>query len=575
MITKDAVVEILEDLAVLLEFKGENTYKCQAYANAARALAKLDIDLLEGVQTRSLLKCKGIGKAIFEKISEMVTTGRLALYDELKSSTPPGLRDLLRVKGLTPKKISLLYEKLGIKDLGELEYACVENRLLEIPGFGEKVQEKILEGISFYKRHQGLHHFHIALKEGNELLAKLQAGGDVLRASLVGSLRRRNEVVQDIDLVVSSHNPAALIAHINALPGIKKEPGGLPHKIRAKLWSGISADIYVTSDDHFPYLLHYYTGSSGYQEAISERARQFGIRISEHGLFLDDHILPCQEEREVFSTLDLDYIEPELRENLGEIAAAARRDLPKLVEEKDIKGIFHVHSLYSDGAAPISEMVAEAERLGFEYIGISDHSQAAFYANGLQEERIGIQHKEIDALQKQFKKIHIFKGIEADILPNGDLDYDDRILSSFDFVIASVHSRFNMTEEEMTERVLRAMRHPAVTFLGHPTGRLLLSRQGYRLDIGKVIEAAYQNQVVLEINASPHRLDLDWRYAKQAKEKGVQFSVNPDAHRIGGLSDTFLGVGIARKGWLSASDIVNTLSLSQMQSYLEKKRQSG
>ncbi|HEY5599071.1 MAG TPA: PHP domain-containing protein, partial [Candidatus Manganitrophaceae bacterium] len=289
-------------------------------------------------------------------------------------------------------------------------------------------------------------------------------------------------------------------------------------------------------------------------------------------LFLDDHILPCQDEREVFSTLEMEYIEPELRENRGEIEAASRRALPTLVEEKDLKGVFHVHSAYSDGSASLAEMVEAAERLGYQYIGISDHSESAFYANGLKEDRIKKQHEEIDALRERFKKIHIFKGIEADILPDGRLDYNDRILSSFDFVIASVHSKFNMSEEEMTERVTRAMRHPAVTFLGHPTGRLLLSRSGYPLSIPKVIETARRHDVVLEINASPYRLDLDWRYCKLAKEAGVRFSVNPDAHQVEGLSDTSFGIGIARKGWLSPGDLINTLPLSEIQSYLKKKK---
>ncbi|HLG21922.1 MAG TPA: DNA polymerase/3'-5' exonuclease PolX [Candidatus Manganitrophaceae bacterium] len=569
---KEEIIRILEESAVLLELKGESPFKCQAYINAARALALFENDLTEGVRSRSLLERQGIGKAMFEKISEWVTTGRLNSYEELKRSTPSGLLEMLKIKGLGPKKVRMIYEKLGISDLGELDYACVENRLIDLPGFGEKTQDKIREGISFYKRQQNWRHCHVASREGAALLGKLREKKGVIRASLAGSLRRRNEVVQDIDVVVSCHDAAALIQHIHSFQEIERVMETNQHKTRLLLKSGIAADIYVTSDDLFPYLLHYYTGGKAYLEALSERARRFGIKISEYGLFLDDHILPCQDEREIFSTLEMEYIEPELRENRGEIEAASRRALPTLVEEKDLKGVFHVHSAYSDGSASLAEMVEATERLGYQYIGISDHSESAFYANGLKEDRIKKQHEEIDALRERFKKIHIFKGIEADILPDGRLDYNDRILSSFDFVIASVHSKFNMSEEEMTERVTRAMRHPAVTFLGHPTGRLLLSRSGYPLSIPKVIETARRRDVILEINASPYRLDLDWRYCKLAKEAGVRFSVNPDAHQVEGLSDTSFGVGIARKGWLSPGDLINTLPVSEIQSYLKKKK---
>ncbi|TAJ97809.1 MAG: PHP domain-containing protein, partial [Candidatus Manganitrophaceae bacterium] len=378
---------------------------------------------------------------------------------------------------------------------------------------------------------------------------------------------------QDIDLVASCDQPLDLISFFCGLPEVEREIDRSENKARVLLKSGMEVDLHVTTEDRFPYLLHHYTGSKDYHVALEERARRYGIKISEYGLFLDDHILPCQDERDIFSTLEIDYIEPELRENRGEIEAAARHLLPTLVEEKDIRGIFHVHSTYSDGAASLSEMVETAERAGLEYIGISDHSQAAHYANGLKEDRILKQHEEIEQLRERFKAIHIFKGIEADILPDGSLDYDDRILSLFDFVIASVHSRFNMSEREMTDRVVRAMSHPKVTFLGHPTGRILLSRPGYPLGIREVIEAAQRTGVILELNASPYRLDLDWRYCKLAKEAGVRLSVNPDAHGTEGISDVFFGVGIARKGWLSKEDILNTLPLDQIRSFLmEKKR---
>lgn len=572
MITKEALIEQLEASAVLLELQGENPFKCRAYLNAARAIAEADVDLKGAIEDRSLLEREGIGKAMFEKISEAVSTGRLASYDALKAATPPGLLEMLKIKGLGPKRIRTIYEKLGIKDVVDLEYACIENRLADLPGFGKKIQEKTLEGITYLKKSMGFHHAHVARREGEALLEKLRANTGVIRAALAGTLRRRNEIVQEIDLVVSSHAPSEPVAFFCALPEVEREAARSEDRAKVILKSGLQANLYVTTDERFPYLLHYHTGSNEYRTALEERAKRYGIKVSEYGLFLEDHILPCQEEKEIYATLELDYIEPELRENRGEVDAAARRLLPSLIEEKDIRGIFHVHSAYSDGSASLAEMVEAAERAGFEYIGISDHSQAAFYANGLREERIKEQHEEIERLRDRFKKIHIFKGIEADILPDGGVDYDDRILSLFDFVIASVHSRFNMSEREMTDRVIRAMSHPKVTFLGHPTGRILLSRQGYPLILPEVINAARRYGVIIEVNASPYRLDLDWRYCRMVKEAGVRLSINPDAHSLEGIHDLSFGVGIARKGWLSKEDVVNTLPLDQIQSYLMNRR---
>lgn len=570
-ISKERLIEVFEESVTLLELNGESPFKCRAYANAARGLAQLEGDLLEAVQNRSLLEFKGIGKAMFEKISEGIQTGRFSFYEELKAATPPGLLEMLKIKGLGPKRIRAIYDRLGVKDIVELEYACIENRLVDLPGFGKKTQDKIQEGIASQKRHKGFFHCHKARSEAEALLAKILQHKGVLRASVVGSLRCRNEIVRDIDLAVSSDFPSTLIDYVGSLPEVDKEVTRTENTAEFVLKIGMKLDIYIVPDDRFPYMLHYYTGSKAYHEAISQRARKYGIKLSEYGLFLEDHILPCEDERDVFSTLELDYIEPELRENHGEIEAAARHALPRLVEEKDIRGIFHVHSTYSDGAAPISQMVEAAERLGFEYIGLSDHSQSAFYANGLKEDQIKKQHEEIDRLQ-EILKIRIFKGIESDILPDGSLDYDDRILSLFDFVIASVHSQFNMSEKEMTQRIVRAVSHPATTFLGHPTGRILLSREGYRVHIPEVIEAARRHGVAIELNASPYRLDLDWRYCKMAKEAGVRLSVHPDAHGINGLADTYLGIGLARKGWLSSGDLVNTASLNEIEFYLKTKK---
>jgi len=573
---KENIIRLLEELATLLELNGENPFKSRAYTNAARILSEFEGDLAEAVKDRSLLEHKGIGKAIFEKISEILATGQLSALEKIKAETPPGLLAMLKIKGLGTQKIRTIYQELGVKDIVELEYACVENRLIKLPGFGKKTQEMIQEKITYLKKVAGLIHCHTARLEGEKLLSFLRQDKKSIRAELAGELRSRNELVEEIDLIASTEDPAGLIENFRQSPEIDKEithSGKAEEEATRKLFSfytksGLFVNLHLVTEDQFPYRLHDNTGSESYHEAISDWAGKRGMKVCSFGLILEDHILPCNNEEEIFSTLELDYIEPELRENTGEIEAAADHMLPALIEETDIRGIFHVHSNYSDGTSSLTEMVAAAERLEYEYIGISDHSQTAIYANGLKKDRVKKQQEEIDRLQEKYPGIHIFKGIESDILPDGSLDYDDQTLSSFDFVIASVHSSFNMSEKDMTRRIIRAMRHPSVTFLGHPTGRILLAREGYALNLPEVIEAARENRVVIELNASPYRLDLDWRHCKKAKEAGVRLSINPDAHGIEGLTNTTYGVGIARKGWLSKENVINTLSLNKISQYL-------
>lgn len=573
--SKERLVEHLEEYAVLLELKGESPFKSRAYANAARVLDRLEYDIQEAVETRRLLKEEGIGKGTFETIAAWVTTGASPDYDALKTAIPAGLVEMLDIRGLGVKKIRLIHETLGITNLVDLEYACVENRLVDLPGFGRKTQEKIQQGIAFHKKHQGYLHAHTAQSIGEHLLSQLREMEVVQRASTVGGLRRRNEIVRRIDLIVSSASPEEVKAGFYTIDGIVESQcrsqiqSGF-ETLTCTMTDGVAVRIHLVADDRFSFLLHHFTGNEAYQQAFSSRAQQFGIKVSDYGLFLDDHLLPCPTEQDLFSTLDLDYIPPELREGRGEVDAAGRHALPQLVTEKDIRGIFHVHSTYSDGSASLAEMIAAAETAGYEYIGISDHSQSAIYANGLKAERVRKQHEEIDVLQKQFQQIQILKGIESDILPDGRLDYDEEILTSFDFVIASVHSNFNMSESEMTRRVVRAISHPSVTILGHPTGRLLLSREAYPLNLSAVIEAARAHNVIIELNASPYRLDLDWRYCIMAKKAGVRLSLNPDAHQIESMTALSAGIGIARKGWLSPDDVFNTLPKEEILTYLNQ-----
>jgi DNA polymerase (family 10) len=570
--TKQEVSEILDEIATLLELKGENPFKSRAYANASRTIAALDMDLGEAVRSGALKEVKGIGVALFEKITELVTTGKLAYYDELKASVPAGLIEMIRIPGLGPKRAKAIFDQLGVSTLGELEYACNENRLLKLAGFGPKMQEKILQGIQYVRKQKGQFHYPVAAREAKLLYKVLKAHKSVKRIAIAGSLRRRKEVVKDIDLLVSADRSGPVMEAFTSLPEVEEviAKGGTKSSIR--LQSGINADLRVVSDAEFPYALHHFTGSKEHNVAMRGRAQRLGFKMNEYGLFKGEKLIPCKNEEEIFSKLGLAFIPPELREDMGEIAAAESRHLPELVEAGDIKGIFHNHTVYSDGNATLKEMVEAARSAGYGYIGISDHSRSAHYANGLEIERVYKQQKEIDSLQKEYKDITIFKGIECDILPDGSLDYPDEVLASFNFVIVSIHSKFKMTEVEMTKRILKAIKNPYVTILGHPTGRLLLTREAYPVDMRKIIQAAADCGVVMELNANPMRLDLDWRLGPLAVEKGVPVSINPDAHSIEGIGDVQYGLGIARKGWLTRESVFNTKSAAEMKKILSQRR---
>jgi len=566
------VIRILEEIGVLLELKGESPFKSIAYANAARRLESLDEDLDALVSRGGLTSIKGIGEALSRKITELVTTGRLEYYEKLKASVPPGHLEMLRIPGLGPKKIRALHEKLSIETLGELEYACMENRLVELPGFGARTQEKILAGIEHLKRYRERRLCSEALAAAEPLLAKLQGHPGVVEASMAGSLRRGNETVKDIDLVAAANDSDALSSWFASQLDVESVIARGGTKVSVFLKAGINADLRIVSPREYPFALHHFTGSKEHNVAMRGRAKQLGIKMNEYGLFRDDALLTCRSEQEVLAALGLAWVPPELRENTGELEAAETGVMPSLVEMKDIRGIFHIHTTASDGASTLEALVAAAKRMGLEYIGITDHSESAFYAGGLTPEDVRKQHRAIDALNRRDPAFRIFKGIEADILPDGRLDYDEATLGSFDFVIAAVHSHFGMSGEEMTRRILRALENRRTTILAHPTGRLLLAREPYALDLERVIDAAAALGKVIELNANPHRLDLDWRHCKYAKRQGARIAVNPDAHHVEGLADMRYGLSIARKGWLEAPDIINSMGLEEMTAFLEKNR---
>jgi DNA polymerase (family 10) len=479
---------------------------------------------------------------------------------------------MLKISGLGPKKIHALYEQLGITTVGELEYACHENRLVELKGFGKKSQENILTGIEKLKIYKERRLYAEVEGQAEALLKSLTKYKDVSAVSIAGSLRRGNETVKDIDILASSSNPEKLAQAFVNLDEVAAVIASGETKVSVNLKSGVNADLRIVTKDEFPYALHHFTGSKEHNTAMRGRAKDMNLKMNEYGLFRGEKNIVCHSEGEIFSALNLQFIEPELRENMGEIEAAEKGLLPQLIEEKDVQGLFHIHTNFSDGGESLESMVLAAKEMGLKYIGISDHSRSAYYAAGLKEEDIERQHELIDKLNEKYRPFYIFKGIESDILPDGNLDYNEEILACFDFVIAAVHSGFNMPATEMNGRIKKALQNPFTTMLAHPTGRLLLSREPYALNILEIIDAAAKFGKALELNANPHRLDLDWRNCIHAKKKGVKIAINPDAHQIAGLQDIGFGIKIARKGWLTKGDCLNCLTLEEMKAYLLNKQ---
>jgi DNA polymerase (family X) len=571
-LTKKEIAEILEEIGVLLELKGENAFKTRAYYNAARTIAGLTGDLPDMVRSGAIKDIKGIGIALAEKITILVTTGTLPYYESLKSSFPPTLLELLGIPGLGPKKIKKLYDTLHIASIADLEQACRNNKLVDLDGFGQKTQENILRGIESKKKFSEKFHYPVAEEAASNYLGHLRKIKGVIKSEVAGSLRRHKEIIGDIDILVS--------AKPKDVPGIMKTfvtYDDIDHvvaegetKSSVVLKSGIHVDLRVVSDKEFPFALHYFTGSKEHNVHIRRIAREKNLKLNEYGLFREtsQKSIACKDEKSIFKTLGLLYIPPELREDMGEIEASLKGKLPKLIEEKDLRGTFHCHTTYSDGVNTVSEMTEAARARKWKYLGIADHSKSAQYARGLSVDHLKKQRKEIDAVNNESGEFRLFHGVESDILQDGSLDYDNRILASLDFVVASVHSRFKMPEKEMTARIIAAIKHKYTTILGHPTGRLLLSRDPYAVDVVRIIDAASDYGKAIEINSHPYRLDLDWRMVKYAKEKGVKIFINPDAHSTEGLSDVRFGIGIARKGWLEANDVVNTFSLQDVESYL-------
>jgi DNA polymerase (family 10) len=571
---KKEIIYILEEIGIMLDLKGENPFKSRAYFNAARTLESLSEDLNKLVTSGEISQVKGIGKALVEKIGALIKTGHLPYYEDLKEQTPPGLLEMLKIPGLGSKKVKTVYEQLNISSVGELEYACRENRLRDLDGFGQKSQDKILANIELHKKYSERFLYSTAESAANEIISYLQKNKKFIRLSVAGSLRRKKETVKDIDIVASSKatDRAELMDYYVHYDQCEHVVNHGDTKSSITLQSGINTDLRIVDDEEYPFILHHFTGSKEHNAALRALAKTMDMKINEYGIFKKDRRIDCEDESAIFRQFGLEFIPPELREDMGEIDAARNKNLPDLYTGNPFYGVLHVHTTYSDGANTLQDIVNACRKMNLQYVGICDHSKSAFYANGLTEERLIHQFAEIDVLNKKQEDFHIFKGIEVDILGDGTLDFTDDILSKCDFVIASVHSSFSLSLEAMTNRICRALENPYVSILGHPTGRLLLGREPYAVDMQRIITAAGKNGKAIEINSSPYRLDLDWRWGKLAIANGVKTALNPDAHAIEGLSEYSYGIGIARKAWFEGMDILNTYSTKDLAVYFTEQR---
>lgn len=538
-------IEYLEQIKHFLELVGENPFKIRAFERAAHTLAGRD-DLKARAKAGTLTEIEGVGKGISEVLTEFLLHGKTTALEELKKQISPALIELTQIKGLGAKKAKVIIDELGIQTIGELEYACRENRLTALSGFGEKAQAKILEAIEFYNSQKGQMRIDAALELAETVRAELEKAFPSARVLETGPLRRRLEVLEALDFLVSA--PAAKVKALEA------KAASAVAKFKKQHGEKIALKLHFTDTDSEAEVLWETTGSRAHIEDVKALLKSKGRAVSEEA---------------IYTRAGLPVIAPEMRET-GEEVALSKPALQSTLDLTSVQGVFHVHTTASDGVGTLEEMVAKAHALKFKYIGISDHSQSAFYAQGLKADRLKTQEKEIRKLQEKYPDIRIFWGIESDILQDGALDYDAGVLKKFDFVIASVHSRFQMDKKTMTARIVKAIRNPQTRFLGHMTGRLLLGRKGYELDTEEVIAEAAKHDVAIEINANPQRLDIDWRWGGELRKRECLVSINPDAHSPAGLEDTAFGITVARKALLPKSQVVNTRSVKDIEKWLKR-----
>lgn len=619
--TKHEIADVLNEIALLLELKGENPFKIRAYQSGARVIESLEQTELERLlAANELLTVKGIGEALAKKIGELHATGKLEFLEKLRATVAPGLVELLQIPGVGPKKIKVLHEQLGIVDLASLSAACADGRVAALAGFGAKTQEKIVAGIKNREAYGRRHLWWEAWQVAQPIVVGLRALPQVKRAEAAGSLRRGLETVGDLDFIVSATEIEPVVNWFVGLPDVQEVTARGETKTSVRFVTGLQADLRLVPDEQFVFALHHFTGSKDHNVQMRQRALARGLTLSEWGLEPVTAVTPDRSanpaprspspeagagaaatlrtrrpkragaaadvagenaargslasEADLFARLGLHFIPPELREGLGEIEAAEEGELPTLVDLPDLRGTFHCHTTASDGRSTLAEMAAAAEQAGWEYLGIADHSKSSVQANGLTEQRLLEQVEAIRAFNASGRcRTHVFAGTECDILPDGRLDFDESVLGKLDYVVVSVHSTFALDEPAMTARIIRAIEHPCTTMLGHLTGRLLLRRDGYRVDAGRIIDAAIANGVIIEINAAPKRLDMDWRHWRKAAARGLLTSINPDAHETAELAYVRAGINTARKGWLTKAQVFNTRPLAEVKAaFLARRR---
>ena len=573
MMTKREIARHLSEIAFYLRLKDDNSYKSSAYERAGRALLLSPYEPHQLLESDILTDIPGIGPGTAAVIGELLRTGHSNLYQRVKGSYPSSLVEVGHVPGLRTKQIRRLYEDAGIRSVADLQVACRNNQLQTVKGIGPKIQAKIQAALGEFRRGQGYRLYASVLEEALTVEKNLAALRGVKRVTMAGALRRKMEVINALNFVVTlseDQGTAAFLKALKTIPNVTDAVFRHTRQIAAESPTGLPLTLTLARQTDHDFHLLLATGSV---EHLEQLLRTFAVKGLQTWEEIHSHVKGLSEEG-IYHAAGVPFVPPILREGRGEFDLSAT-DMYRLIDPSQIKGCFHLHTDYSDGSGTVEEMVVAARDRGYRYLGISDHSQSAFYANGLKEPRIRQQWLEIEGVQAKYPEIHIFKGIEADILPDGTMDYPGDLLRQFDFVIASVHSRFNLSEADQTRRVCRALTNPHVTMLGHPTGRLLLSRPGYRLNMAQVIETAGEHGKVLEINGSRHRLDLDWRYIRSARLQGLKFSLNPDAHAVDELDNVALAVNVAQKGGLLAGDIVNTQSLSAMRAFLKKSAASS
>jgi DNA polymerase (family 10) len=561
------IIKILKNTAKLMELHGENDFKVKSYQSAIFNLERFDRSLAV-MNADELQKIEGIGKSLAQSIYQINEQGSFELFDDLSSITPEGILEMIQLSGFGPKKIKVIWVELGIDNLEDLLIACNENKVAGLKGFGDKTQVKLKEAVEFKLSWRGYIHYREAETLAQYIIEELKSIDGVYDVSVTSETRRKVEVIKPLEILVAIENKAKIIQYVmknEAFLLDKKNSGPVSLKF---LYIPLKAEIHLifTSKDQFVNDLFKTTAHPKHLNAEFEDQKTLSHVLKEKHF---------SSEEDIYNEIGLPYIVPELREGLWELDWARQKSIPELVEMNDLKGILHNHSTYSDGKNSLEEMANYCKELGYEYLGISDHSKTASYANGLQEFRVKKQHEEIEQLNKKLAPFKIFKGIESDILNDGSLDYSDEVLESFDFVVSSIHSPLNMNEKTATNRLIRAISNPFTTILGHPTGRLLLQRKGYPVNHKAIIDACANYGVVIEINAHPWRLDLDWRYVRYALDQGVQISINPDAHETNGYHDMYYGLCVGRKAGLTAAETFNAKNRDELSKYFEDRKKSA